>query len=1032
MGSVQSIDETYIRTWLSDMKPGFFIKSLSPDVKKIFHTYINTPTENLERLAYRLFKIRNKHKEICAEFAPLFTQGRFNKIPELDTEFETEQKTTAAQPAPPVPVNVAPPVVPKKAIVNFPFTAEWIFGAITSSFPDYSTDTKEHRTASFNLFNANGIVDIDTIKEEFLKFNIIYNSGIEAELAKNYTKALGLLHTAMLRTKFDELFKRPLTEISAFPDFILESFKQYEAKLLESGILFGEFPYIKELNAKILNNINAVNELDKFFDTDFHHNVLAAKDLFCETKDLSNLYVRTIANELKGKSDGEFPFKLRDTWSRIGNSLAIVQKKYKTFNPDISELTRLEKIIEEVFAKKLKLDNIKIGTVNGNAISYINEIYQSTAYYAVFNAFAGSSNNSNNEPFYKILDALFKNITSRHTEEIVSIWLPVEGNKIVTQDGYYSTPRLDTGITPDDFSEKSLELIIKYPDTDFSVKATVLNKNHEDVAKKIGANLNISDEDVKAEYKKYKDFISKLNFTDEQKITVASYNFLSRTYLNSKMNSFYFEMLKDLDPMLKIEDGRGIYFKLHTNPRDFFNFLISLDKEKTIDIIKSIAVNPNSLFLKTFSKESFKGLKREEKSAAIECFTDMFFDHMGANPGLIDTVFKSLEPYQQSHITSKIASFHLLKSSFGQSKISFMDNLTSRRIREILSYNDVQLQEVKLPRKSKFDTFTSYNKKIEDHVKTANIIPEPKITENTITKEHLDEKTYNYIKSYHAGKHGNIYPLFKRSFSVHLPQEQYEEFTKRMANDGANNEIINPAFHGTGGIGASMILRFGFRVINDPNLTTGKMLGNGVYFSNKIDKSAQYVGNSGLTRKRGTKGYIFEMEAQLGLRNKNYSAAGIDKSDNIRSPEWCVYEPNHQLKIMTAYEVELGNYDDYVALKPSGELGEGVMSFKQFLLTEKEKEKPEEQIRFVFFDNQVVLNDRTIHEANKIEAYGNDIRIERTVDGTAVIFLYTNTTESYDIAFTGKIKPAVLKKYLTLLNTRKLNSGLRIKPNKRK
>jgi hypothetical protein len=709
--------------------------------------------------------------------------------------------------------------------------------------------------------------------------------------------------------------------------------------------------------------------------------------------------------------------------------LAVVPKKSKTFNPDVSELTRLEKIIEEVFAKRLEFDIKNLS--GGNAIRYINQTYQATAYYTIFNAFGSYSRNSSDEPFYKILRTLFKNITSRHTEEIASIWLPVKDNKIIGRGEYFTHNFiLDADITPDDFSEKGLERIAKYPDTDFVVKASVLNKSHEGIAKNFEENPNISDEDVKAEYKKYKDIISRLNFTDEEKITAAAYNFLSRFNLNSKMNSFYFEMIKDLDPMLKIEDGRGVYLKLHTNPRTFFNFLISLDKEKTIDIIKSIAVNPNSLFLKTFSKEAFKGLKREEKSAAIECFTDMFFDHMGTNPGLIDTVFKSLEPYQQSHITSKIASFHFLKSSFGQSKISFMDNLTSRRIREILSYNDVQLQEVKLPRKSKFDTFTSYNKKIEDHVKTANIIPEPKITENTVTKEQLDKKTYNYIKSYYAGKHGNIYPLFKRSFSVHLPQEQYEEFTKRMANDGVNNEIINPAFHGTGGIGASMILRFGFRVINDPNLTTGKMLGDGVYFSNKIDKSAQYVGNSGLTRKKGTKGYIFEMEAQLGLRNKNYSAAGIDKTDNIRSPEWCVYEPNHQLKIMTAYEVELGDYDDYIAIKPSGELGEGVMSFKQFLLTEKEK--PEEQIRFVFFDNQIVLNDRTIHEANKIEAYGNDIRIERTVDGTAVIFLYTNTTESYDIAFTGKIKPAVLKKYLTLLNTRKQNSGLRIKPNKRK
>jgi hypothetical protein len=254
-----------------------------------------------------------------------------------------------------------------------------------------------------------------------------------------------------------------------------------------------------------------------------------------------------------------------------------------------------------------------------------------------------------------------------------------------------------------------------------------------------------------------------------------------------------------------------------------------------------------------------------------------------------------------------------------------------------------------------------------------------------------------------------------------------------MADAGIHNENIIPAFHGTGGIGASFILRFGFRVISDTKLIVGRMLGDGVYFSNKIDKACQYVGNSGLTRKKGTVGYLFEMESQLGENNKNYRAAGLG-TDQIRSPEWCVFEPNHQLKIMTAYEVELGTYDDFTAkVKSKSVLSEGALRFSEFLLMEKSNEAPEEQMSFVFFDNRVILDDRQMYYADEVESYGNDVVIERTQDGTRVTFLYTKTTESHDISFATKIKPAVLKKYLTLLNSRKRSSGLRLmKKNKNK
>jgi hypothetical protein len=100
---------------------------------------------------------------------------------------------------------------------------------------------------------------------------------------------------------------------------------------------------------------------------------------------------------------------------------------------------------------------------------------------------------------------------------------------------------------------------------------------------------------------------------------------------------------------------------------------------------------------------------------------------------------------------------------------------------------------------------------------------------------------------------------------------------------------------------------------------------------------------------------------------------------------------------------------------------------------EKSNEAPEEQMSFVFFDNRVILDDRQMYYADEVESYGNDVVIERTQDGTRVTFLYTKTTESHDISFATKIKPAVLKKYLTLLNSRKRSSGLRLmKKNKNK
>ena len=55
--------------------------------------------------------------------------------------------------------------------------------------------------------------------------------------------------------------------------------------------------------------------------------------------------------------------------------------------------------------------------------------------------------------------------------------------------------------------------------------------------------------------------------------------------------------------------------------------------------------------------------------------------------------------------------------------------------------------------------------------------------------------------------------------------------------------------------------------------TTGRMLGNGVYFSNILTKALQYVGDDGYTRQSGTLGYILEMKAYIGQDGVHHRSA---------------------------------------------------------------------------------------------------------------------------------------------------------------
>jgi hypothetical protein len=134
-----------------------------------------------------------------------------------------------------------------------------------------------------------------------------------------------------------------------------------------------------------------------------------------------------------------------------------------------------------------------------------------------------------------------------------------------------------------------------------------------------------------------------------------------------------------------------------------------------------------------------------------------------------------------------------------------------------------------------------------------------------------------------------------------------------------------------------MILRNGFVILpSSDSSATGRMLGNGIYFSDISNKASQYVGDKGggVTRRFGTRGYVFEMEAELGLYGKHYKSAGVGGDKSTRSPEWAVYQPADQLRIYKAYYVELVNIEDVKALaaKYGEKLNENAMTtFGDFL-----------------------------------------------------------------------------------------------------
>lgn len=313
--------------------------------------------------------------------------------------------------------------------------------------------------------------------------------------------------------------------------------------------------------------------------------------------------------------------------------------------------------------------------------------------------------------------------------------------------------------------------------------------------------------------------------------------------------------------------------------------------------------------------------------------------------------------------------------------------LDQNRIRQLLKYNNIGIKI------SAAKHIVKTIDDIKDTVKQSiTKVGALKISEPEHTTESIDRDTIRLNKTRNKN-HGNVGVKVLKTYDVEFPGNKalQEAFRAQNPRDGT----VKPVFHGTGTVAASMILRNGFTIIsaNDQS-TVGRLLGNGIYFSNIINKASQYVGDKGggITRQKGVRGYVFEMEAELGLSPKNYRAAGLG-GDSIRSPEWAVFDPPSQLRIYKAYYVELTTFDEVkqIAAKYGETLNEetSLKSFDNFLFESREGM---EVSTFLFKGESIPTS---LTEYVSIEDYKprKNVFLEPGADGTFVVIQHSNEIE---------------------------------------
>lgn len=486
------------------------------------------------------------------------------------------------------------------------------------------------------------------------------------------------------------------------------------------------------------------------------------------------------------------------------------------------------------------------------------------------------------------------------------------------------------------------------------------------------------------------------------------------------------ELINELLPCLSSDELKSQLELL--DPSVIENFVVNNKNNARILIrditnetynVESLGVDSYTKIFNTIStafkdKSNYKKALKDEITHNIATFMLNLYD---TKASLANTIFENLDPDIKTIIIKSGVDAEFVKNSVNamfndKTDIKPYSKLSDKEIMAILKYNKISVPKITA---KKTKTLTDLKTTLTNQAPLTDL----KVTKIEVTDEFLERRSVEY-DVFNKYKHGNFGIKFLREFDVNLPIQQKGQ-TEFLKTHDSNK--LDPVFHGTGSIAASMILRYGFAVIKSNGViqTTGKLLGDGIYFSNVLDKVAQYTSDSGYTRGIGTKGYIFQMSAELGKEGVDYEAAGLG-SDNIRSPEWCVFDPNNQLKIYKAFEVEIVDKTYIDQLKQKYNLNENFMELKTFTEFLREaKGMYKNTTTYTFMDGTI-----PVAESKKVDftdfkpsKFGSHVRIEDSQNGVMVIIDHDlPKSEAFCVAFTSEFMDDTkdLNKFLNLLN----------------
>ena len=353
-----------------------------------------------------------------------------------------------------------------------------------------------------------------------------------------------------------------------------------------------------------------------------------------------------------------------------------------------------------------------------------------------------------------------------------------------------------------------------------------------------------------------------------------------------------------------------------------------------------------------------------------------------------DDLFEKLQTFQQTAVEEAVNNYYTLQKAMGEIfsdmvPIKPYEGMSIDRLREVMAYNNIQFPI--LPREQG-ESYSSFHERVKENAvnaKTHELYAE----EVKITEAEKKRLTVEF-ESRNSHKHGTYFEVL-RAFNVNIPIQASEWVDFANEKAGKENKVMSPVYHGTGSIGASMILRYGFAVVESTDKSVvGRMLGDGIYFSDVVDKVAQYIGDAGYSRGIGTKGYIFEMDAQLGEQWVDHQSAGVPNATyqkEVVSPEWAVFKPNGQLRIRRAYEVQLISKND-------------MMSIQQKALMESftDNIRGKEVANYVFMDGMIPLSKSVIKRFDSLDRVGRGI-IDISSKGPMVVIKGVKTGGTFYI-----------------------------------